>query len=885
MTKRDIDVQETIEWTEALASVYSADGADRVSFILDGLLDKAKQYGVVKAQGTNTPYFNTIPAASQAAFPGDLEMEKRIEAIVRWNAALMVVKAGTKELDLGGHIGSFASAATLYEVGFNHFWRASTEDSLGDLIFYQGHISPGIYSRSMLTGTISIEQANNFRQEAFTDGLSSYPHPWLMPTFWQFPTVSMGLGPIQAIYQARYMKYLESRGLIAKSSRKIWCFCGDGEMDEPESLGALSIAAREQLDNLIFVINCNLQRLDGPVRGNGKVIQEFESIFHGAKWQVIKVIWSSAWDSLLNADVNGVLHNRMQEVIDGDYQRFSANDANYFREHFFNTDELKQMVAHLSNDELDALQRGGHDREKVYAAYKTAVETQDKPSVILAKTVKGYGLGTAGEGQNIAHNAKKMTTEQLVDFKNRFNIPVTQQDIEELNFYIPSEDSPEIQYLKAKRQALNGNLPARLTKSSNKLTVPTLRDLETHLSGSSDREISTTMAFVRIIVQLCKDQNIGSRVVPIVPDEARTFGMEGLFRQFGIYSPKGQLYQPVDQKQVMFYKEAVDGQILQEGINEAGGFCSWLASATSYSVHNQITIPFYIFYSMFGFQRIMDLIWAAADSRARGFLLGATSGRTTLNGEGLQHEDGHSHVMASLIPNCVNYDPTFGYELTVIMQHGLKQMVEEQKDIFYYITLMNENYVHPAMPQNCEDGIIQGMYLFKKFGEQSNVKKVKVLSSGTIFNEALKAAAILEQEYSISVELFSVTSFTLLARQADECARFNRLNITAERKVPYVTSLLATDKAPVLAVTDYVSMYPNSIREHIDSRYVVLGTDGFGRSDSRANLRRHFEVNHEYIVVTALYALAEEKKIEANVVVDAMKKYAIDSNRVSPVQL
>jgi pyruvate dehydrogenase E1 component len=877
----DLDPVETNEWLGALASLHQVDGLERVNFIVQRLLQEAAKYGCKLSTGVNTPYKNTIDVTAQPDYPGDLALERKIAAIIRWNAAIMVVKASRTDLDLGGHIGSFASSAILYDVGFNHFWRAANEQQPGDLIFYQGHISPGIYARSLLEGRISTNQLLNFRQEVNGQGVSSYPHPWLMPNYWQFPTVSMGLGPLQAIYQARYMKYLEARGLIAPTNRKIWCFCGDGEMDEPESLGAIGVASRENLDNLVFVINCNLQRLDGPVRGNGKIIQELEAYFTGAKWQVIKVLWGSNWDKLFAHPQAAKLLQRMEEAVDGDYQAFKGHDAAYVREHFFGKyPELKAMVADMSDEQIWELERGGHDHKKVYAAYHKAANTVGQPTVILAKTVKGYGLGTAGEAQNTAHNAKKMTDQQLVDFAKRFDIPVNLADISNLPFCIPAENSPELQYMHQRRASLQGYLPARRARTDKSYEIPSLNEFASHFEGTGEREISTTMAFVRILTQLTKDKNIGKLIVPIVPDEARTFGMEGLFRQIGIYSPRGQLYTPVDKAQVMFYKESTDGQMLQEGINEAGAFSSWIAAATSYSTYNQPTIPFYIFYSMFGFQRVGDLTWAAGDSRARGFLLGATAGRTTLNGEGLQHEDGHSHVMASLVPNCINYDPTFNYELAVIIQDGLRKMLVEQQDVFYYITVMNENYSHPVMPEGAVDGIVKGLY---KFSESTkHALKVNLLSSGTIFNEALAAASILENDFAISATVWSATSFTLLSREAMDCARFNRLNPLQSPKVSYVANCLNASDAPVIAATDYVKAYPDSIREYIKAPYIVLGTDGYGRSDSRAQLRHFFEVNRYYIVLAALNGLLEQGKIDKSILVQAIEKFNIDVNKVNP---
>ncbi len=882
----DIDPVETQEWNEALRAVDYYAGSNRVNFLLR-TLQKTAGANVADVTATfNTPYINTIPVAKEAAFPGDLAMERKIRALNRWNALAIVVRAARNDLDLGGHIGTFASAATLYDVGFNHFWRGSEDlqgqHRDGDMVYFQGHSSPGIYARSFLEGRISEEQLMNFRQEIAGKGLSSYPHPWLMPNYWQFPTVSMGLGPIQAIYQAHVQRYLVARGLIPNSDRKIWCFCGDGEMDEPESVGALTVASREKLDNLIFVINCNLQRLDGPVRGNYKIIQEFEALFRGAGWNVIKVIWSSAWDELLQRDISGILKQRMMEVVDGEYQNYAARDGAYIREKFFGKyPELLEMVAHLSDEELQHLQRGGHDPRKVYAAYHAASNHKGQPTVILTKTVKGYGLGSAGEALNTAHNTKKMTREQLLYFRERFALPISDAHVDEVLFCKPEANSAEMQYLQAKRKDLFGYLPARRSKSQDNLTVPKLEDFSSFFASSGDREISTTMAFVRLLTQLCKDKNIGQLVVPIVPDEARTFGMEGLFRQLGIYAPEGQKYTPVDAEQIMFYKESSDGQILQEGLNEAGAFCSWLSLATSYSTCNKITLPFYIFYSMFGFQRIGDLAWAAGDSRARGFLIGATSGRTTLNGEGLQHEDGHSHIMAGLIPNCISYDPTFAFELAVIIQDGIRRMVEQQQDVFYYITVMNENYVQPAMPEGATEGILRGLYKFKAATKESKLH-VQLLGSGTILREVLAAADLLAQDFAVSADVWSATSFNLLAQDGLEVDRWNLLHPEATPKVAYITQCLQDKDAPVIAATDYVKAYAEQVRKYVPHDYKVLGTNGYGRSDSRAMLRSFFEVDRYYITVTALHALAEQGKIKASVVSAAIKKYNIDPEKLNP---
>ncbi len=881
----DVDPIETQEWLDALASVLSVEGPERAAYLIKELLQKAREAGTVIGESLNTPYQNTIPVVKEVDMPGDPSMERRIRSLVRWNAVAMVVRAGKIDPDLGGHIGTFASAATLYDVGFDYFWHAPNENQSGDLIYIQGHASPGIYARSFLEGVLSESQLNHFRQEVSGEGLSSYPHPWLMPHYWQFPTVSMGLGPLQAIYQARFMRYLEARSLAKTEDRHVWCFCGDGEMDEPESLGALSIAAREKLDNLIFVVNCNLQRLDGPVRGNGNIIQELESIFRGAGWNVIKVIWGNLWDPLFAKDTKGLLLKRMSEVVDGEYQNYKARGGAYTREHFFGKyPELKAMVADMSDDEIWHLNRGGHDVRKVYTAYKAAIEHVGRPTVILAKTVKGYGLGSAGEAQNIAHNTKKMTPEQLKAFKDRFNIPIPDDKIAEVPFYRPAEDSPEIQYLRQCRKPLGGPMPYRRQEAGETLTIPPVSIFESLLKGTAERKISTTMAFVRLITALCKDKNLGNRIVPIIPDEARTFGMEGLFRQLGIYSPVGQLYEPVDSDQVMFYKESKDGQILEEGINEAGSFCSWLAAATSYSAHNITLIPFYIFYSMFGFQRIGDLAWAAGDSRARGFLMGATAGRTTLNGEGLQHEDGHSHILANTIPNCHSYDPTFSYELAVIIHDGMKRMVEHKENIFYYITIMNENYEHPDMPEGVEQDIIQGMYCLKKGKEDANLKnRVQLLGSGTILREVIAASELLEQDFSVASDVWSVTSFNLLGRDGLDVERWNRLHPKEKPREAFITQCLKNTKGPVIAATDYIKQYANQVREFIPKQYTVLGTDGFGRSDTRRQLRHFFEVDRYYITIAALQALAKDGQIPVEQVVAAMQKYQIDPEKPNPL--
>lgn len=881
----DIDEIETQEWLDALSSVLKNEGVERADFILKKLIDHALAQGCSSGLTINTPYKNTIAPQDEVRIPGDLGMEQRIRALIRWNAMAMVVRAAHTGKDLGGHIGTFASSATLYDVGFNHFWRAPTEGHEGDLIYVQGHASPGIYARSFLEGRLSEADLENFRQEITAPGLSSYPHPWLMPNYWQFATVSMGLGPLQAIFHARFMKYLQSRGIIENNDRKIWCFCGDGEMDEPESLGSITVAGREELDNLVFVVNCNLQRLDGPVRGNGKIVQELEAIFRGAGWNVIKVLWGGSWDPLFEADKDGLMQKRMEEAVDGDYQNYKAHSGAYTREHFFGKyPDLKKMVEHLSDADIWRLKRGGHDSQKVFAAYHQAVNHRGQPTVILAKTVKGYGLGDAGEAKNIAHNVKKMADEQVIAFRNRFNIPIPDDKVKDIPFYRPDEDSPEIRYLKERRGQLGGGLPYRREEASESLTAPSLDAFASQLQSTGEREISTTMAFVRILSALCRDKQLGKRVVPIVPDEARTFGMEGLFRQMGIYSPKGQLYQPVDSDQVMFYKEAADGQIFQEGLNEAGSMCTWLAAATSYSHHNKVMIPFYIFYSMFGFQRIGDLAYAAGDMRARGFLIGGTSGRTTLNGEGLQHEDGHSHVLASTIPNCRSYDPTFSYELAVIIQHGLKRMLEDKAFEYYYITVMNENYHHPEMPKDVEEGIIKGLYLLNA-AKGKKEHTVELLGSGTILHEVLAAQKILEEEHQVAANVWSAPSFNELAREGRDCERWNRLHPDKKPRLPYVTAALSKHSGPVIAATDYMKQYADQIRQFIPNDYTVLGTDGFGRSDSREMLRVFFEVDRYSIVYAALHALVQAGKLKKETLEKAIKKYGIDTEKPNPTKV
>ncbi|GAB7562238.1 pyruvate dehydrogenase (acetyl-transferring), homodimeric type [Methylobacillus methanolivorans] len=876
----DIDPQETQEWLEAISSVLENEGTERAHFLLETLIDKARRSGAYLPYNATTAYVNTIPAHLQAKHPGDTAMERKIRALIRWNAIMTVLRANEKSPGVGGHIASFQSAATLYDTGFNHFFRAANENFGGDLIYFQGHSSPGVYARAFLEGRLTEEQMSNFRIEAEGNGLSSYPHPWLMPDFWQFPTVSMGLGPLQGIYQARFLKYLHDRGIADTSDRKVWVFCGDGEMDEPESLGAISLAAREKLDNLIFVINCNLQRLDGPVRGNGKVIQEFEAAFRGSGWNVLKVLWGSYWDPLLAMDKDGLLKKRMEECVDGEYQNFKAKGGAYTREHFFGKyPELKEMVAAMSDEDIWRLNRGGHDPHKVYAAYHSAVNHKGQPSVILAKTVKGYGMGQEGEGQNTTHQQKSMGVETLKKFRDRFDLPLTDEQVENLSFYRPADDSPEMQYLKARREAMGGFVPSRRRKG-NELTVPELSAFENMLGATGEREISTTMAFVRILSTLVRDKQIGKYVVPIVPDEARTFGMEGMFRQLGIYSSVGQLYEPQDADQVMFYKESKDGQILEEGINEAGSFSSWIAAATSYSVSGVQMIPFYIFYSMFGFQRIGDLAWAAGDSRSRGFLLGATAGRTTLNGEGLQHEDGHSHLMSATIPNCISYDPTFAYELAVIIQEGLRRMVQNQEDVYYYITLMNENYTHPALPAGAEEGILKGIYSFSK--SKAKGPKVQLLGSGVILREVIAAGELLEKDWGVSADIWSVTSFTELRREGLDVERWNLLNPEKTQKESFVAKSLKKAEGPVIASTDYMKSYADQIRNFIPQRYVALGTDGYGRSDSREALRSFFEVDRYHVVIAALKALVDEGKLPAAKAAEAIKKYNINVNRPNP---
>jgi pyruvate dehydrogenase E1 component len=879
----DIDPIETKEWLESIDSLLKAQGPERAHFILEKLVDFTRRSGTYLPFKPNTAYLNSISKNQEPDYPGDRSLERRIEAYIRWNAMAMVVQANRTSSEYGGHIATYASAATLYEVGFNHFWRARSDAHPGDMVFVQGHSSPGIYARAYLEGRLSEEQLKRFRQEVGGGGLSSYPHPWLMPDFWQFPTVSMGLGPMTAIFQARFIRYLEHRGMVPASDRKVWAFLGDGEMDEPESMGALTMPVREKLDNLVFVINCNLQRLDGPVRGNGKIIQELEAAFLGAGWNVIKVLWGSRWDPLLARDGQGLLKRVMEECVDGEYQNFKAKGGAYTRENFFGKYKpLKEMVANMSDEDIWRLNRGGHDPQKVFAAYSAAMDNKGSPTVILAKTVKGFGMGKAGEGLNSTHQQKKLDESALKEFRDRFNIQISDEDIARLPFRKPPEDSEEMRYLKGQRSTLGGYLPARHSDAPA-LVVPPLEAFGSLLEGTADREISTTMALVRILGVLLKDKNIGKHIVPIVPDEARTFGMEGMFRQIGIYSSVGQLYTPQDADQLMFYREDKQGQILEEGINEAGALCSWLAAATAYSNHGISMIPFYIYYSMFGFQRVGDFIWAAGDSRARGFLIGGTAGRTTLAGEGLQHQDGHSHLLATTVPNCIAYDPTFAYELTVIVQDGLRRMYAERESVFYYITCMNENYTHPAMPAGVAQGILNGMYLLQ-IGGRGKVRAT-LFGSGTILREVIAAAEILENQFGVPADIYSVTSFSELRRNALETERWNMLHPTQSPRICYVQQALADRDGPFIAATDYMKTVPDQIRQWVPGRYAVLGTDGFGRSDSREQLRRHFEVDRHYIVVAALKALADDGKLDMKTVTQAMQAFGLDAEKPDPVKV
>ncbi|NKC16185.1 MAG: pyruvate dehydrogenase (acetyl-transferring), homodimeric type [Gammaproteobacteria bacterium] len=881
----DIDPLETSEWIESLASVLERDGPQRAHFLLEQLIAEAREAGADMPYSANTPYRNTIASTREQHTPGDPAIEWRIRSLIRWNALAMVVQANRVTSELGGHIASFASSATLYDVGFNHFWHAPSASHGGDLIFIQGHCAPGVYARAYLEGRISEEQLHRFRREVEPGGLSSYPHPWLMPDFWQFPTVSMGLGPIMAIYQARFMKYLHNRELTDTGDRKVWAFMGDGEMDEPESLGAITLASRESLDNLVFVINCNLQRLDGPVRGNGKIVQELEAAFKGAGWNVLKVVWGSYWDPLLQQDTKGLLKKRMEEAVDGEYQNFKAKGGAYTREHFFGKyPELKAMVANLSDDDIWRLNRGGHDPHKVYAAYAAAMAKRGQPTVILAKTVKGYGMGEAGEGQNITHQQKKMGEDALKAFRDRFEIPISDDEIADAPFYRPPEDSPEIRYMRSRREALGGYLPQRRGQAPA-LEIPPLSVFDAMLQGTGEREISTTMAFVRMLTALSRNKSIGRYIVPIVPDEARTFGMEGLFRQLGIYSSKGQLYEPQDADQLMYYREDKKGQILQEGINEAGAMSSWIAAGTAYANHDISMVPFYTFYSMFGFQRVGDLAWAAGDIQARGFLMGGTAGRTTLAGEGLQHDDGHSHLHSATIPNCISYDPTFAYELATIIHDGLERMYgAADASVFYYITIMNENYAHPPMPDGAREGIVKGLYLLERAERPSTeVPRAQLLGCGTLLREVQAARVLLQQDYGIDADVWSATSFTELRREAQDVERWNLLHPQEPPRVSYVAQCLGARGGPVVAATDYVRLFADQIRAYVPGRYVTLGTDGYGRSDVRTKLREFFEVDRHFIAVATLKALADEGEIPPSRISDALKRYGIDINKPNPL--
>ena len=876
----DIDPIETREWLDAVEDVIDRDGGERAHFLLDRSVAAARSRGANLPFGATTAYLNSIPTDQQVPHPGDLEMEWRIRTINRWNAMATVVRRNKESSEYGGHIASFASSAVMYDIGLNHFWRTRTESHGGDCVFFQGHAVPGIYARSFMEGRLTKDQLDNFRSEVGGKGLSSYPHPWLMPDYWQFPTVSMGLGPLMAIYQARFMKYLHNRGLIDMADRKVWAFLGDGEMDEPESLGAISLAARENLDNLIFVVNCNLQRLDGPVRGNGKIIQELEGEFRGAGWNVVKCLWGSGWDALLDKDTSGMLLRLMEETVDGDYQAFKSKGGAYTRENFFGRyPETKALVADMSDEDIWMLQRGGHDPRKVYAAMHAAANTRGQPTVMLVKTVKGYGMGEAGEGMNITHQQKKLAEDQLRAFRDRFKIPISDEDLPKAP--LVELNAEQKAYLKARRDALGGPFPQRKWRDAPKLEIPALDAFQAQLKGTGEREISTTMAFVRIMTTLCRDKSVGKQVVPIVPDESRTFGMEGMFRQLGIYSPKGQLYKPEDADQLMYYKESKSGQVLQEGINEAGAMADWVAAATAYAVHGVPMIPFFIYYSMFGFQRIGDLAWAAGDSRARGFLIGGTAGRTTLNGEGLQHEDGHSHILAGTVPNCVSYDPTFSYEVAVIVHHGLQRMFVDQEDVFFYLTVMNENYSHPDMPKGVEDGIKRGLYQFSKTARPGK-KHVNLIGSGTIFKQAMTAAEMLKKDFGVTSDLWSATSFNELARDGADCERWNRLNPLKKPRVPYVTETLVKAKGPIIVATDYMRNYAEQVRAHITQPYTVLGTDGFGRSDSRVNLRRFFEVDANHIAAAAMVSLYRDGAVTKKDLEAALKKYDIDGDKQNP---
>ncbi len=882
----DPDVIETQEWIDALEAVIEAEGPERAHYLMERMVDLARRRGAHIPFSSNTAYVNTIPADQGEHCPGNLEIEERLRSWMRWNAMAMVVKANRVDGDLGGHLSSFASLANMLGIGFNHFWHAPTEEHGGDLLYIQGHSSPGIYARAFLEGRLSEDQLIHFRREADGHGLSSYPHPKLMPEFWQFPTVSMGLGPLMAIYQARFLKYLHARGIADTEKRKVWAFCGDGEMDEPESMGAIGMAGREKLNNLVIVVNCNLQRLDGPVRGNGKIIQELESDFRGAGWNVVKVIWGSGWDELLAKDKEGILQKVMMETVDGEYQNYKAKDGAFVRKHFFGKHpKLLEMVSKMSDDDIWRLTRGGHDPHKIYAAFKVAQDSKDQPTVILAKSIKGYGFGKAGEARNTAHNTKKLDDEAIKAMRDRFQLPISDADLPSIPFFKPSEDTPEMQYLHERRKALGGYLPQRRPQADEKLVVPELSAFQAMLEPTAEgREISTTAAYSRVLTALLRDSSLGQRVVPIMVDESRTFGMEGLFRQIGIFSQVGQLYEPVDKDQVMYYREDKAGQILQEGINEAGGMSSWIAAATSYSTNNRIMIPFYTYYSMFGLQRVGDLAWAAGDMRARGFLIGGTAGRTTLNGEGLQHEDGHSHVFASAIPNCVPYDPTFAHEVAVIIHDGLRRMVGNQEDVYYYITVMNENYAHPGIKPGQEEGILKGLYLLNPAGK-SNKLRVQLLGSGTILREVIAAADLLRDDWKVDADVWSAPSFTLLARDGQDVERWNMLHpADTARKSHFEQSMEGTD-GPIVVSTDYMRTYAEQVRAFVPKgrTYKVLGTDGYGRSDTRAKLREFFEVDRHYVTVAALKSLADEGKIKPSVVAEAIAKYGINPEKPNPV--
>lgn len=885
--QEDVDPIETGEWLDAIQSVIDEEGVERANYLLTRLSEKARKAGSALPYSVTTPYCNSIAPEHEARMPGDLFMERRIRSLVRWNAMAMVLRANKRPGELGGHISSFSSSATLYDVGFNYFFHAGDDRREADLIYIQGHTSPGIYARSFVEGRLTEEQMDNYRNEVDGNGLPSYPHPWLMPDYWQFPTVSMGLGPLQAIYQAHVMKYLHSRELTDKSNRKVWCFVGDGETDEPETLGSIALAGREKLDNLIFVVNCNLQRLDGPVRGNGKIVQELEGVFRGAGWNVIKVIWGRLWDPLFEKDKDGAMQRAMDEVVDGEMQNFKSNGGAYTRKHFFGRyPELAKLAEELTDQDIEQLNRGGHDPYKVYAAYEKAVNHKGQPTVILAHTIKGYGFGKVGEGTNSTHSLKKLDVETIKQFRDRFGVPISNDNIEEIPYYRPSADSPEAVYMKKCRETLGGFYPKR-RQQSQPLVTPKRDIFEAHFTGSGDREISTTMAFVRMLSSLTKDKRVGKRIVPIVPDEARTFGMEGMFRQLGIYTSEGQKYVPNDHDQVMYYREDQAGQILEEGINEAGAMAAWMACATSYSTHDYPLIPFYIYYSMFGFQRVGDLAWAAGDMRSRGFLVGGTSGRTTLNGEGLQHQDGHSHVLASTIPNCISYDPAYACELAVIIQDGMKRMYQDNEDVYYYLSVMNENYVQPPLVKGSEEGILKGMYLFDsvKAKGRGKKKRVQLLGCGAILNEVRAAADLLSSDFGIESDIWSVTSFNELARDGVRTTRWNMLNPDKKPKTAYVTECLAEQDGPVIASSDYIRLYGEQIRAYISEKsYTVLGTDGFGRSDTREKLRQFFEIDRHYVAVAALSALADEGCIESKVVLEAMRQYGIDRNCLSPMQ-